>query len=79
VALGLQVGLEAAQQRHAVPALPLQGPVAVEPLHELALPGDRQVAGDLAQPGGNKRHVNSPTSGHERTRGVRGDSQNGNL
>ena len=51
IALGLQVRLQPAQQRHAVATLPLQGPVAVQPLHELALSRHREVAGDLTQPG----------------------------
>lgn len=49
--LRLQVGLEPAEQRYTIPTLPLQGPVAVKSLHELALPGHRQVTGDFAQPG----------------------------
>ena len=57
VALGLQVRLQPAQQRHTVATLPLQGPVAVQPLHELALTRHRQVAGDLTQPG----HRGAPT------------------
>lgn len=42
--------LKPAQKRHTVPTLPLQRPVAVKSLHELAFPGYRQVAGDFAQP-----------------------------
>lgn len=40
VPLRLQVCLEPAQQRDPVAGLPLQRPVAVKPLHELALPLD---------------------------------------
>lgn len=40
VPLGLQVCLKAAQQGDTVAGLPLQSPVAVQPLHELTLPLD---------------------------------------
>lgn len=53
MSLRLQVGLEAPQQGDAVAALSLQGPVAVQPLHELAFSGHGQITGDLAQPGEN--------------------------
>lgn len=52
VPMGLQVRLEPAQQRDPVAGLPLQGPVAVQPLHELTLPLEGQAVGDLAEPAG---------------------------
>lgn len=50
MALRRQVGLKPAQKRNAIATLSLQRPVAVEPLHELALSGYRQVTGDFAEP-----------------------------
>lgn len=41
MSLGLQVGLESAQQRYTIPTLPFQGPVAMKSLHKLAFPGHR--------------------------------------
>lgn len=40
VSLGLQVCLKAAEQGDTIAGLSLQSPVAMQPLHELALPLD---------------------------------------
>ncbi|KAG7268002.1 hypothetical protein CRUP_022439 [Coryphaenoides rupestris] len=45
-----RVRLQPAQKRNPVPALPLQGPVAVQPLHELALPGHRSSSSSAGSP-----------------------------
>lgn len=49
VALRLQVCLQTAQQRDSVATLSLQGPVGVQPLHELAFSGNCEIGCDLAQ------------------------------
>lgn len=45
------MGLQATQQRDPIPRLPLQRPIAVQPLHELALPLDGQAVSDFTEPG----------------------------
>lgn len=57
------MGLEPSQQRYTVATLPLQGPVAVKSLHELALPGYCQVTGNFAQPG--EKQIRLVLSYHE--------------
>lgn len=47
------MGLEPAQQGDTIATLPLQCPVAMKSLHELALPRYCQVTGDFAQSGEN--------------------------
>lgn len=42
--------LQAPKQWDAVPGLAFQCPVAVQPLHELALPLDGQAVGDFTEP-----------------------------
>lgn len=49
MSLRLQVRLEPPEQGDAVPTLSLQRPVTVQSLHELALPGHRQITGDLTE------------------------------
>lgn len=46
--------MQAPDQGHAVPRLPLQQPVVVEPLHELVLPLEGEAAADFVQPEGSK-------------------------
>lgn len=48
--VGGQVRLKPSQKRHTIATLPLEGPVAVKSLHELTLPGYRQVACDFTEP-----------------------------
>ena len=62
MSLRLQVGLEPAKQRDAIPTLPLQSPVAMKSLHKLALPGHRQVTRDFAQPGDQKKTQEKKTT-----------------
>lgn len=44
------MGVQAPDQRDAVPRLPLQQPVVVKPLHELVLPLKGETTTDLVQP-----------------------------
>ena len=46
--------MQAPDQGHPVPRLPLQQPVVVEPLHELVLPLEGEAAADFVQPEGSK-------------------------
>lgn len=54
VPLGLEVRVQAPDQGHPVPRLPLQQPVIVEPLHELVLPLEGEATADFVQPKGSK-------------------------
>lgn len=55
VPMRLQVRLESAQQGDPIAGLPLQGPVAVQPLHELTFPLESQAIGDFAESAGRDR------------------------